>query len=209
MICRNDDDADRAVSSFASCCEVIVERYLAMASNLCLNMAVAANGRILCLGCAEQVSNADGAYRGNWLVEGPPDETVLSLGRRIGEKAAALGYVGVFGADMCRTPGGRVLAFDLNFRINGSTAGLMVWESVRGPGPCVARSRAWTCRTGFPYLLSVVRQLASRGDFLPLAVYNPDTREASGVTRVSGLLTGETREDVQEKERELTILGLE
>lgn len=209
MICRNSEDTSRAVSFFEACREVVVEQFLVMETNLCLNMAVATDGRIHHLGCAEQVSNDDGAYRGNWLVREATRQTVLSLGQQIAEKAAAMGYVGVFGVDMCRLPGGRVVAFDLNFRINGSTVGLMLWKGCQGPGARVARSRTWTCKAGFTSLLSTVRMLAARGDLLPLSTYNPDACEYGGDARVSGLLTGGTRAEVEEKERELASMGLE
>ena len=64
-ICRTSRDLKRAAVLFQSCTRVVIEKFLPIKRNLCLNYATTDEGMIYYLGCAEQVSDAQGKYQGN------------------------------------------------------------------------------------------------------------------------------------------------
>ena len=127
VICRSRNDLERAARFFESCRKVVVEDFIEIEKNFCLNYAATHDERIVYLGAAEQVSDAYGDYHGNWIdPASAPPQSAIDLGRAIAETGARLGYRGYLGVDMAIPGDGRVLVFDLNFRLNGSTVPLMV-----------------------------------------------------------------------------------
>jgi hypothetical protein len=105
---------------------------------------------------------------------------------------------------------GRILVFDLNFRVNGSTAALLLAESVqRTSGRTVLRFRALQASGTYYDLLNSVYASMHKGIFLPLSSYDPEVGgHPKTRPRLTGLILGETREEVEEHERELSSMGL-
>lgn len=211
-ICRNRADFDRLPAEFCAAEKLVVEEYLSICRNLCLNYALMADGQVVYCGCAEQVSDEQGIYRGNWLDSdlGLP-ELVLTLGDHIADKGVASGYYGFLGIDVAILPDGRVMAFDLNFRANGSTTALLFSNSiVCHTGKTVMRLRSWRSRIGYRHLLKIAYSLLQSGSFLPLWSYDPRAdglRESEA--RLGGLMIGFTREEVHDLELEIASQGLD
>lgn len=211
IICRTSRDLKRATVLFQSCARVVIEEFLPIKRNLCLNYAATAEGMINYLGCAEQLSDAQGKYQGNWIdatTMAPP--LAIEIGTRVVAAGFALGYYGCVGIDMALLEDDRIVVFDLNFRVNGSTAALLLAESVqRTSGRTVLRFRplqgSGTCRDLFNSAYAAIH----KGIFLPFSSYDP---EAGGYPRtrprMTGLILGNTREEVEEHERELSTMGL-
>lgn len=211
-ICRNGNDIQKAASYFRDCRHVVVEEYLDIRRNLCLHYCVTADGVIDYLGFAEQVSDEQGIYRGNWIEAGDkcPAEAV-EVGKSIVRAAYKRGYYGILGMDMAVLEDGYCKVFDLNFRSNGSTSTLLYAQSVhqhyRKP---VIRLRRLTGRGNYRDLLNAVYRAMAGGILLPLGSCDP---EAGPYVRerplLAGMILGETRQDVLENERELVSLGLD
>jgi len=211
-ICRNRAEFDRLPAEFCATEKLVVEEFLSICRNLCLNYALMADGQVVYCGCAEQVSDEQGMYRGNWLDSdlGLP-ELVLTLGNHIADKGVASGYYGFLGIDVAILPDGQVMVFDLNFRANGSTTALLFSESiVHRTGKPVMRLRSWRSRIGYRHLLKVAYSLLQSGSFLPLWSYDP---QADGLrdseARLGGLLIGLSREEVHDLELEIARHELE
>jgi len=210
-ICRTSRDLKQAAVMLQSCRRVVIEEFLPIKRNLCLNYAATAEGTINYLGCAEQVSDANGKYRGNWIdptTMAPP--LAIEIGTRVVAAGFALGYYGCVGVDMGVLEDDRIVAFDLNFRVNGSTAALLLAESVqRTSGRTVLRFRALQGSGTYRDLLKSAYAAIHKGVFLPLSSYDP---EGGGYPkarpRMTGLILGKTREKVEEHERELSTMGL-
>ena len=210
VICLEEKDLRCAAVRFADCPLVVVENHFSMIRNLCLNYAVDAIGRVLYLGCAEQVCDSQGKYLGNWLGDDvtAPDVAV-EIGKRIAEKAFRLGYHGHVGMDIGILETGQVLVFDLNFRFNGSTSALLLYDSVkRHYNQPVMRLRILQGKGSFDDLLKAAGKAVQRGIFLPLCIFDPAAAGVSAVRpAVRGLVMGQTRDDVFEREREMARLG--
>jgi hypothetical protein len=211
VICRTSRDLKRAAVLFQSCTRVVIEEFLPIKRNLCLNYAATAEGTINYLGCAEQISDTQGKYQGNWIdatTMAPP--LAIEIGTRVVAAGFALGYYGCVGIDMAVLEDERIAVFDLNFRVNGSTAALLLAESVqRTSGRTVLRFRALRGSGTYRDLLSSVYTAIHKGVFLPLSSYDP---EVGGYPRtrprMTGLILGKTREEAEEHERELSVMGL-
>src|SRR5438105_6089292 len=117
-ICRTTDDLAAAHERFAGCGRVVVESCQSILRNLCLHYAVMPDGTTRYLGCADQDTDANGRYRGNWISLGStlPSE-VTDVGLAIVKRGAFLGYRGFVGIDIAESDDARWVVLDLNFRI--------------------------------------------------------------------------------------------
>jgi hypothetical protein len=212
LICGSSEELGRAAAYFGVCGRVVVEDFIKITRNLCLNYAVTAEGRITYLGCAEQVSDAQGKYHGNWIdAESEAPAVAVEVGVRVVRAGLVRGYWGWVGVDMAIGEDGRVLVFDLNFRLNGSTAALLLAESVRiSLGSRVIRLRSWKGRCTYREMLNAAYTAMGKGLLLPLNSYDPVTGgQPHAPPRMAGLIIGGSRDEVKEREGELAALGLE
>lgn len=210
-ICRSEEDIYSAAHYFASCDSVVVEDFIPIKQNLCVQFVAICDRRIIYIGSAEQVIDDQGRYMGNWLdPHCEPPETAISVGKTIMEQAVSLGYRGFAGFDMALLFDGRILVFDLNFRLNGSTVALLFYESiVKALATPVLRHRSWQIHGSFGELLAVVQMAMDKGYLIPLSIYNPEESSyPNSNPTLKGLLLGTTREQVSERERQLAERGL-
>lgn len=212
LICASAEELERAAAHFALCDQVVVEDFIAIERNLCLNYAVTAEGAISYLGCAEQISDAQGRYQGNWidaLSEPPP--AAIQAGFDVARAGFERGYWGFVGLDLAIDAQGRMVVFDLNFRINGSTTALLLAERVRERlGQPVLRLRSWRGQGSYGQLLAATYAAMDKGLLVPLNSYDPAAGgQPLAPPRLLGLLGGGSREEVGERERELAALGLQ
>lgn len=211
-ICRDGNDIQRAAEYFTGCRCVVVEEYLDIRRNLCLHYCVTKDGVIDYLGFAEQVSDEQGIYQGNWIEVGDecPIEAV-EVGKSIVRAAYECGYYGVLGMDMAVLEDGHFKVFDLNFRGNGSTPAVLhaqsVYQHYRKP---VIRLRRLTGRGNYRDMLNAVYRAMARGILLPLGSCDPEAGPYIGeYPLLSGMILGETRQEVWENERELVSMRLD
>lgn len=210
-ICHRDEDLQVAAARFASCREVVVEDFIDIARNLCVQYVVTPEEAVSYLGAAEQVVDGDGNYLGNWLEHDAAPPAVVSAGMAVVRAAAGLGYRGIAGLDIVVARDGSVLVIDLNFRLNGSTVPLLLASAFAAAygDDHVARFRGWRVAPGRS-TRAVVEAAVATGDLVPLSVLDPEASPYAGACgRMAGLVVGASRADVDDTERRLRELGLE
>ena len=203
-LCRTPSEIAAAVDELGRARAVVVEELVHFELSWCVQAIVRPDGAIRSVGLAEQICDENGAYRGNWLStsgEAPPE--VTAVGEEVAARVAERGYRGFVGVDIGLASDGRVLAFDVNGRINGSSAALAVFSSVAGPGRRFGRYGTWVGGADFESLANAVRAAMRSGAFVPLAFYDPRGGDASAAARVSGVIVGATREEVVQVEKDL------
>lgn len=210
-ICRTADAVERARDALAAERRVVVEEFLHLVRSVCVHAVVYPDGSSALIGVAEEVCR-EGRWLGNWhdaLGDNVPP-SVLDVVAGIVTSAAALGYRGIVGIDVALLEDGPPRVLDVNFRVNGSTAGAWLRASIEPTrGMSTIRGRTWTGRHGFAAMLRVVRAAVGRGSLIPLSLYDPDACEMGGAARVGGLLLGKSRAEVEEEERRLAAEGLD
>lgn len=211
-ICRNANDVHHARQTFQHCRQVVVEEFLPISRNLCLNYAILPHGEITYLGSAEQITDETGKYYGNWFTtEDNAPSDAIAAGTRIAKKGFEKGYRGCVGMDTAVLESGGIRIYDLNFRLNGSTAALLLAEGIRNRyGQPVMRLAGLKCPKGFEYMVNAIYKAMHEGIFVPLVTCDP---RATGIPdeapRSSGLILGRTRSHVQKRCARLQKLGLE
>lgn len=208
-ICRDRQDLEQAAEAFHDSERVVAEEWLQARRFLCLNYAVGVDAGTSYLGGAEIVNDPSGRYLGNWLGEDLAISTESEmLGRQIAEQGAGLGFRGCLCVDIAELPDGSLRAFDLNFRVCGSTVSLLASKAVRqATGARVARFRTWSRAGGFSDLMASARQAMRSGFFMPLGSFDPKPHGSSGTPRISGLILGDDRAEVARRAAELESLG--
>lgn len=212
MICRNFSDLQQAQRLFNRCSQLVVEDYMAIARNLCLNYAVNSQGEIDYLGSGEQITDSAGHYYGNWFdaqSAAPPD--ALQAGEAVVRKGFERGYRGVVGIDVAILDCGRSVVYDLNFRLNGSTAPLLLADSIRQhycmPVLCLATFRG---NHTYEVMRKGIYRAVQEQSFVPLVSCDPTaSRALCGPPRTGGLILGESRQHVRRQIPLLRSLGLE
>jgi hypothetical protein len=211
-ICRDVKDIQKTAEYFTDCRQVVIEEYMDIRRNLCLHYCVTEDGVIDYLGFTEQVSDEQGIYRGNWIEVG--DECSLEavdVGKSIVRSAYKQGYYGVLGMDMAVLGDGHCKVFDLNFRGNGSLPALLyarsVYENYRKP---VIRLRRLIGTGNYQEMLNAVYRAMAKGILLPLGSCDPEAGPyILERPLLTGIILGETRQEIWENEHELVSMGLD
>ena len=210
-ICRTIDDLAAAHERFAGCERLVVESCQSILRNLCLHYAVMPDGTVRYLGFADQDIDANGRYRGNWILLGStlPSE-VIDIGLAIVTRGAFLGYRGFVGIDIAETDDARWVVLDLNFRVNGSTAAALLAPAIqRAVGPCCLHLRSFACDAGFMSLLAATRLALRSGRLIPLSTFDATAAGRAGQpSRLSALIVAESQADAHRVETELVASGL-
>jgi len=209
-ICRTSTEVDAARAALAGEDRVVIEEFLELEVTVCIHGVVYPDGSVALLGVAEEIVQS-GRWLGNWHDAKGDDvpEPVRAQVDEIITRAAAAGYRGIAGIDVARLSDGTWRVLDLNFRVNGSTAGAWLRASIEATrGTRVMQGRGWACRAGFEELVRVVRDAVRRGTLVPSGLYDPSACDAGGLARVAGLLIGESREAISEENRRLAGEGL-
>lgn len=211
-ICRSGDDIKKAAEYFEDCHDLVVEEYLDIQRNLCLHYCVSVDGSIDYLGFTEQVSDERGIYRGNWVeVDADCPAEVLKMCVLIVRTAYEYGYHGILGIDVAVLKDESFRVFDLNFRINGSAPALLyarsVYENYRKP---VIRLRRLIGTGNYQEMLNAVYRAMAKGILLPLGSCDPEAGPyILERPLLTGIILGETRQEIWENEHELVSMGLD
>lgn len=212
LICHNIDDLRRAEIFFRNCAQVIAEEYLTMTHNLCLNYAIMATGRIIYLGSAEQITDGCGRYYGNWIdINSQAPSAAIEIGMQVAQKGFAKGYWGFLGIDIALMEDKKILVFDLNFRLNGSTAALILADSIkRTLGQPAMRLINMRGSSSYPKMIEALYVAMDRGIFLPLNTCAPQpSKTLQNQPLASGLVLGKSRAQIDEQCNELKTLGVD
>lgn len=217
-ICRTTADLTAAAGRFAGCDRLVVEELLDVDRCPCMHFAVMPDGQTQYLGFADQDITPEGRYRGNWLDFGRagvlPREAVPAA-TAVARRAAAMGFRGIAGIDLAVLRDGRSLVIDLNFRVNGSTAAVLLARGIEATRPGVTMHyRTFLGRSDAPAarLFDAAHDALRAGRFLPLGTFDPTAAgygPGTGATpRVVGLTLGDSRDDCLHYEAELAKLGM-
>ncbi len=210
-ICRTLDDVEGARRALAGQDRVVLEEFLDFVTTVCVHNVVFPDGSSALIGLAEEIVS-NGRWLGNWHdAEGdrvPP--AAIAAVNDVVAAAAALGYRGITGIDVALLRDGTWRVLDLNFRVNGSTAGAWLRASLeQARGVRVLRGCSWTGARGFDAMVQTVRAAVRRGTMIPLGLYDPDACSMAGAARTGGLLLGDSRAEIEEERRRLAREGLE
>lgn len=189
--------------------ELIVEEYLDLVENWCVHFCVEAIGAPRLIGATEQLISDTGAYGGSRVGGTVLPPAAAALCRGVVERARKLGFIGYCGIDTGLTSSGELRVFDLNFRINASTAPLLVLNALAvSRGPSWEGRGRWQTYRHDGSLAELVKRLASvypDSNLVPIASYDPAfTQNGAGPSLVSALLIGDDEPDL----RRLTELPL-
>jgi len=210
-ICRTIDDLEATRLRFTGCERLIVESCQSILRNVCLNYAVMPDGTTRYLGFADQDSDANGRYRGNWILFGSsvPDG-VIDVGMAIVMRGASLGYRGFAGIDIIETDDARWLVLDLNFRVNGSTAAILLAPAIQhASGACCLHLRSFTCEAAFTNLIAATRSALRSGSLVPLGTFDPAVAGYIGQpSRLFALIVAESQSAALRVEAEFAASGL-
>jgi len=212
VICRSSDDLESAYCRLARAERVVIEAFSDFAETWCLHFALSDQGVIYC-GAAEQICDERGSYHGNWCTPGcVPGNEVIDFARHAAEAGWSRGYRGFAGVDVGRTSEGRWLAFDLNFRINGSTVQVLLRDSVADEwgAACTRICYGIRFRGTFGAMLEQLWAFHSRRELVPLLAFDMErvgTAETSPVCNL--LVTGSKPEAVGSVLDDLRQAGFE
>ena len=189
--------------------DLIVEEYLDLVENWCVQFCVEAIGPPRLLGATEQLISATGAYGGSRVGGTVLPPAAVELCQAVAERARGLGFIGYCGIDTGLTSCGDVKVFDLNFRINASTPPLLVLNAIAASrGPAWAGRGRWQTYRHSGSLRDMVKRLEGiypDGALVPIASYDPAfTASGSGPSLLSALLIGDDEHEL----RRLTELPL-
>lgn len=201
QICHTITQVKQAEEIFRFCDQVVVEDYLDIRRNLCLNFAIGPVGTVHYLGSSEQMTDSSGTYHGNWLDEhcqAPP--SAVAAGHAIARKGFEHGYWGCLGIDIAILENGGIKIFDLNFRLNGSTPLLLLAKQIKQVhNKSVLNFRVFRSRQGYRKMLDSVYRFMAKGSFLPLNSCDPGCSTCPAEPpRVAGILLGDTRLEILE-----------
>ena len=189
---------------------VVVEEYLPLLRTVCVHAVVYPDGSSEVVGVAEEVCD-DSRWVGNWL-DAAGDHVPALVTQMVAEvvaRASVKGYRGPVGIDVALCADGRVLVLDLNFRVCGSTTAVWLRPWVeRTRGATTIRVATWTGSRGFGAMCRTVRAAMGRGTLIPLSLYDPEGAEMGGAPRLTGLVVGSSRAEVEEEVQRLTADGL-
>ncbi|HEY1538869.1 MAG TPA: hypothetical protein VGF63_05680 [Solirubrobacteraceae bacterium] len=182
--------------------ELIVEEYLDLVENWCVQFCVGAIGAPRLLGATEQLISATGAYAGSRVGGTVLPAAAAELGQAVVERARELGFIGYCGIDTGLTSSGELRVFDLNFRINACTPPLIVLNAL-----AASRGSSWAGRGrwqtyrhdgSLPDLVKRLEAVYPDRALVPIASYDPAfTANGPGQSLLSALLIGDDEQDLQ------------
>jgi ATP-grasp domain len=212
VIVRRQQQLKELSARLPGCNQVVIEEFQPFVRTMCVTWVATRTGEIHYVGSADQVVDEEGAFQGSWMGSGlaaPP--IAVEVGRTIIERGVARGYVGFAGFDMGILPDGRLLVFDLNFRLCTSTPALL-WLPVlmeQWPGGCVARLATFRATLPFDQLCRVAAEATRARHLFPLTAFDPATSGwPPGHTSLRGLVTGRNRAETEARCEALGQAGL-
>ena len=190
---------------------LVIEQYVEMVSNKCVNFAIDRQGKIIFVGASEQIIKDQTYYEGNWLdKEAHIPAKAIEVGRKVVTAGVEMGYRGFVGLDMAFLADGSFFIYDLNFRFNGSTTPLLLFDSlVSHFGATVGRIGSWKFKGGFDQFLKAAVTAYQSYSLVPYGFFDPSSVGMKGATpALTGILLGSDCEDIQEKAEKIKMLGL-
>lgn len=173
-VCRTPAEVEAARERLACAERIVIEEHCGFTTNWCLHFAASEAGVAYC-GATEQVCDADGGYHGNWWEQGrTPDGAAIELARYAALAGWVRGFRGFLGIDVGQAADGRWLAYDPNFRINGSTIQALLGDLLAdawGAG-CTRLRYGITFDGPFDEMLGRLHDFNRRRELVPILVFD-------------------------------------
>ncbi|MCA0757190.1 ATP-grasp domain-containing protein [Paenibacillus sp. N4] len=205
VICKNNADLQYAKQLFNSCNFVVMEEQIPILRNYCVQFVQTYKGDFIYLGAAEQIIN-EGKYTGNWVTQEDNQlpEKVIQLGEQIMEKAVSLGYYGIAGFDIVISEDNRIIAIDLNFRMNASTVALLLKESIMESLQVnTLKFRNFKTFVSLNKFERTIKTFIQQKRLVPLSIYNPSNLNSDEPIILYSILVGNSKEEVNKIEQQL------
>ena len=184
---------------------------LDIVGNPCLNFAVISPQDVRYLGSADQVVSPEGQHQGNWIdLETPLSPAVVEPAMEVVRRGAAMGYRGFVGVDMAVTRDDHVYVLDLNFRLNASTAALLLAPAIQDRlGAHVSHVHKFQRSGSAEEFARLLEPWVRSGELVPLAFFDAEAAGHPGQpTIVQAMIVNTSRAAVLETESRLAKLGI-
>ncbi|MET4561162.1 hypothetical protein ABIA69_002307 [Lysinibacillus parviboronicapiens] len=205
IICQNKEELTEGLRQFrmTGTDSIIIEELLQAKDNYSCQFAYSEALGIQYLGASQQMTDDNGIYEGNVIVDEVP-EKVIEVGRHIMEQGVAEGFVGVAGFDLIVTEAGDVQAIDLNFRQNGSTSMLMFHEALGKPVNKFTSYAAKDVKENEAFFQKI-ENLVKQGILFPLSYYDGDFFAKPVESRFVGIWYADTLEEIEQLEQQFLL----
>ncbi|CAI6291178.1 hypothetical protein NRS6120_14360 [Bacillus subtilis] len=195
-ICWEKKDIKSVLDMFTNATEVIIEEFIHAVRNFCIQFAVSIEGDIFYIGGSEQIVDKEGKHLGNWITNRSLPNELSEIGRIIMKNAKDIGYIGVAGFDILLSDDGHFYVIDLNFRLNGSTSSLLIYNKYKhmlnGQG---ARLCTFKSENNIESTIGVFEKLFEDKRAIPISFYDPlQSPYSKAMPFVTCLVSGENSE---------------
>lgn len=190
---------------------IIVSEFVKNAvQNYCVQFYLNKAGDITLIGTTRQLVTEEGTYLGGLIHYREMDMSkFFEMIAAIGEYAHKVGYFGFIGFDVLEDKDGQLYAIDANFRINGSTPLCLQRHTLLSLGKEVAKySTDYRMDGTLDSILVSLKPELDRKDFIILSALEK-VKYGKIYTEISGIVTGETIEEMQHIEKNLQDKGLQ
>jgi hypothetical protein len=189
---------------------IIVSEFVKnVVENYCVQFYLRKTGEIVLVGTTKQLVTSEGNYLGG-LINYRETNTSKFYGAiaAIGKYAWEQGYFGMIGFDVLEDKDGQLYTIDANFRINGSTPLCLQRQTLLGLGKEVAKYYSDYRMSGtLDSILVTLKAELNRKDFIILSALEK-VKYGNIYTEISGIVSGESFEEMQYVEKKLQSKGL-
>ncbi|RPF56694.1 L-aspartate--L-methionine ligase LdmS [Abyssicoccus albus] len=194
MICYNDEDLYDAKQRIEACSTesdlLIIEQFITPVENYCIQFATTDDGQITYLGAAKQIIDDHGFYKGNESIE-TIDQDIIDIGYDIMKKGVEYGFFGIAGFDVLVDESNNAYVIDLNFRVNGSTALLLLKEQLNSN---YQKFINYFSPGNNEQFYQLIKRYVEAGHLFPLSYYDGDWYKGEYVqSRFGAIWTGESK----------------
>ena len=190
---------------------IIVSQFIKnTVQNYCVQFYVNKAGDITLIGTTSQLVTEEGNYLGGLIHYRETDMSkFFEMIAAVGEYAHQQGYYGVIGFDVLEDSDGQLYAIDANFRVNGSTPLCLQRHTLLQLGKEVAQYYSDYRMDGtLDSILVTLKTELERKDFIILSALEK-VKYGKIYTEISGIVAGETSDQMQHIEHNLKDKGLQ
>ncbi|MCY6488993.1 ATP-grasp domain-containing protein [Leptolyngbya sp. GGD] len=176
--------------------------------NYCVQFYVNQQGNISLIGVTQQLVSSTGDYLGGLIDYHNDLSQFFEIIEAVGNYAHKQGYFGVIGVDILEDRDGQLYAIDANFRINGSTPLCLQRHELLKLDKAIAKyASSYRMEGTLDSILTGLKRELERKDFLILSALEK-VKYGKIYTEIYGIVTGATREEMQQIEQRLHGKGL-
>ena len=207
QICHTEEQLTEAKKLFTQegADHVIIEKYVEEIENYSCQYAYSENIGLQYLGTSVQITDDEGVYAGNVMVDNVP-EGVIKAGCEIMRAGVEKGYIGIAGFDLLWTEDREVKAIDLNFRLNGSTSMLMYADSLNHQCMKFYTYDAIDTKHNAAFY-NLMADYVAQGVLLPLSYYDGDAVDGGSPSTFVCIWHAFSLEDIELYEERLYQSG--